>query len=283
MESPSGSPAGRKSSQGSGSRPWTVMGILNVTPDSFHDGGRYLNYVLAVTRAREMAAAGAGIIDVGGESTRPGAQPVAAEEELKRVTPVIEALSADPGIPISIDTSKASVARAALEAGATMINDVTALRGDPEMATVAAAAACPICLMHMQGEPRTMQENPQYDDVVADIIQFFKERVDFAVSRGIKRENIILDPGIGFGKTLGHNLEILRRLDELGALGLPLLIGVSRKRFIGMIMNDEETGQRLPGTIAANLMAFERGASIFRVHDVAENFQALKVAAAIAG
>jgi dihydropteroate synthase len=257
------------------------MGILNVTPDSFHDGGRYLNYAIAVTRAREMAAAGAGIIDVGGESTRPGAQPVAADEELKRVIPVIEALAVDPGIPVSIDTSKADVAHAALKAGAAMINDVTALRGDVNMATVAADASCPICLMHMQGEPRTMQQDPQYDEVVADLISFFQERIDFAVGQGIRRENIILDPGIGFGKTLEHNLEILRRLNEFNALGLPLLIGVSRKRFIGMIMDDEDSSQRLPGTIAANLVAFGKGAVIFRVHDVAENFQALKVAAAV--
>ncbi|MDO8737005.1 MAG: dihydropteroate synthase [Thermoleophilia bacterium] len=261
--------------------PWTVMGILNVTPDSFHDGGRYLNYVLAVTRAREMAAAGAGIIDVGGESTRPGAQPVAAEEELKRVIPVIEALAAHPGIPVSIDTSKAAVARAALKAGASMINDVTALRGDSGMAAVAAEASCPICLMHMLGEPRTMQDDPQYGDVIADITAFFLERIDFAVSQGIKRENIIIDPGIGFGKTLVHNLEILRRLDDFGSIGLPLLIGVSRKRFIGMIMGDEGTSERLPGTIAANLMAFEKGARIFRVHDVAENHQALMVVEAL--
>lgn len=264
-------------------QPWTVMGILNVTPDSFHDGGRYLNYALAVTRAREMAAAGAGIIDVGGESTRPGAEPVAAEEELKRVIPVIQALASDPGIPVSIDTSKATVAIAALEAGATMVNDVTAMRGDDGMAAAVAAAGCPICLMHMLGEPRTMQENPQYDDVVADIIRFFRERIDLAVSQGIKLENIILDPGIGFGKSLAHNLEILHRLEEFGTLGLPLLIGVSRKRFIGMIMDDDKTGQRLPGTIAANVVAFGKGAVIFRVHDVAENFQALKVAAAITG
>lgn len=257
------------------------MGILNVTPDSFHDGGRYLNYALAVTRAREMAAAGAGIIDVGGESTRPGAEPVTAGEELKRVIPVIQALVVDPGSPVSIDTSKAVVARAALEAGAAMVNDVTALRGDAGMAAVVAEAGCPVCLMHMQGEPRTMQEDPQYDDVIADISGFFLERIDFAVSRGINRDNIILDPGIGFGKTLAHNLEILRRLDEFSALGLPLIIGVSRKRFIGMIMGDDGTVARLPGTIAANLLAFGRGARIFRVHDVAENYQALKVAEAL--
>lgn len=264
-----------------GREPWLVMGILNVTPDSFHDGGRYLNYALAVTRAREMAAAGAGIIDVGGESTRPGAEPVTAEEELKRVIPVIQALVVDPGSPVSIDTSKAVVARAALEAGAAMVNDITALRGDAGMAAVVAEARRPVCLMHMQGEPRTMQEDPQYDDVIADITSFFLERIDFAESQGINRDNIILDPGIGFGKTLAHNLEILRRLDEFSAIGLPLIIGVSRKRFIGMIMGDDRTVARLPGTIAANLLAFGRGARIFRVHDVEENYQALKVAEAL--
>jgi len=266
-----------------GQKPWLVMGILNVTPDSFHDGGRYLNYVMAVTRAREMAAAGAGIIDVGGESTRPGAEPVPAKEELKRVVPVIEALATDPGLPsVSIDTSKAEVARAALKAGAAMVNDVTALRGDPDMAAVVAEAGCPVCLMHMQGEPRTMQDDPRYGDVIEDISGFFRERIDYAVSQGIERGNIILDPGIGFGKTLAHNLEILRRLDEFNAIGAPLLIGVSRKRFIGMIMGDEDSRERLPGTIAANLVALEKGARIFRVHDVAENHQALKVASAIA-
>ncbi len=260
---------------------WLVMGILNVTPDSFHDGGRYLDAGTAVARAREIAAAGAGIIDVGGESTRPGAEPVSVDDELKRVIPVIEAIAADPGVRVSVDTSKAEVATAALRAGAAMINDVTALAGDPGMADVAAAAGCPVCLMHMQGEPRTMQADPQYNDVIADISGFFKERIGFAESSGIRRENLILDPGIGFGKTLEHNLEILRRLDEFGALGLPLLIGVSRKRFIGIILDDDGTGGRLPGTIAANLAAFGHGARIFRVHDVAENYQALKVAAAI--
>jgi dihydropteroate synthase len=263
------------------SEQWLVMGILNVTPDSFHDGGRYLSTDTAVARAREMVSSGADIIDIGGESTRPGAAHVSVDEEMERVIQVIKEITADPVVPISIDTSKAAVARAALQAGAGMVNDVTALRGDPGMAKVAAEAGCPVCLMHMLGEPRTMQENPQYQDVIGDIIEFFKERIGFAVSQGIRRENLILDPGIGFGKTLEHNLEILRRLEELGSLGLPLLIGVSRKRFIGMIMDDDGTGGRLPGTIAANLTAFRKGARIFRVHDVAENYQALKVAAAI--
>jgi dihydropteroate synthase len=265
---------------------WTVMGILNATPDSFHDGGRRLQPEMAIQWVMEMARAGAGIIDVGGESTRPGADPVDVAEELKRVIPVIEAAGpelAKSSVEISIDTSKAEVARQALSAGAGMINDVTALRGDPEMAAVAAAAGCPVCLMHMLGEPRTMQQNPVYDDVVLDIKEFFRERIDFAVQEGIKEENIILDPGIGFGKTLDHNLEILRRLDEFLELGRPLMIGLSRKRFIGIVTGQEDTEGRLPGTIAANVAAYEKGARIFRVHDVAENYQALQVAAAIGG
>jgi len=259
------------------------MGILNVTPDSFHDGGRYPSAQAAVERAKEMAAAGAGIIDVGGESTRPGADPVSVEEELKRVIPVIEAVAPALDAIISIDTSKAAVAEAALAAGAGMINDVTALRADPRMAEVAARAACPLCLMHMLGEPRTMQEDPQYEDVITDIKDFFRERIDFALAAGIKKENLILDPGIGFGKTLEHNLTIIRRLDELTDLGLPLLIGASRKRFVGAITGEEDTEKRLAGTIAVNVYAYAGGARIFRVHDVAENAQALKVAAAITG
>lgn len=264
-----------------GKAPWLVMGILNVTPDSFHDGGRYLKPETAIARAREMAAAGAGIIDVGGESTRPGSEPATLKEELRRVIPVIEAIAPELQVPVSIDTSKAEVAGAALAAGARMINDVTALRGDPEMAAVAAAAGCPVCLMHMLGEPRTMQENPVYEDVVHDIKEFFRERIKYALEHGIRRENLLLDPGIGFGKTLAHNLTMLSRLDEFAELGLPLLIGVSRKRFIGMVSGEKDTEARLAGTIAANVMALERGARIFRVHDVAENVQALKVAAAI--
>ncbi|MHB0867636.1 MAG: dihydropteroate synthase [Thermoleophilia bacterium] len=257
------------------------MGILNVTPDSFHDGGRYLDPEAAAARAREMAAAGAGVIDVGGESTRPGSQAVSGAEESRRVVPVIEAVAASVDIPISIDTSKAAVAREAMAAGATMINDVTALRGDPDMAAVAAAAGCPVCLMHMLGEPRTMQADPRYEDVVADINRFFSERVDFATGRGIARENLILDPGIGFGKTLAHNLTIIRRLDEFSALGLPLMVGASRKRFIGTITSQDDTQARLPGTIATSVIAFQNGARIFRVHDVAANYQALQVAEAI--
>ena len=262
---------------------WLVMGILNVTPDSFHDGGRYFRQDAAVSHAREMAAAGAGVIDVGGESTRPGSKPVAAEEELNRVIPVIETIAPEVGVPVSIDTSKAEVASQALKAGAKMINDVTALRGDPDMAGVAAAAGCPVCLMHMLGEPRTMQENPHYEDVIGDIASFLGERVEFAVSQGIKRENLIIDPGIGFGKTLEHNLEILRRLDEFLNLGLPLMIGASSKGFIGKVTGEVDTKKRLAGTLATTIVAFEKGARIFRVHDVAENYQALKLTEAIYG
>ncbi|MHB1362031.1 MAG: dihydropteroate synthase [Thermoleophilia bacterium] len=260
---------------------WSVMGILNVTPDSFHDQGRYGQFYAAVERARQMAAEGAAIIDVGGESTRPGSGPVTLEDELGRVIPVIEAVIPEIDVPVSIDTSKAEVARAGLAAGARIINDVTALRGDAEMASVAAEAGCPVCLMHMLGEPRTMQLEPHYEDVVNDIKKFFGERIDYAVSQGIQRQSLVLDPGIGFGKTLEHNLEIIRRLGEFLELGLPLMIGASRKRFIGMVTGEEDTEDRLPGTLAATVMAFVNGAGVFRVHDVAENVQALKVAAAI--
>ncbi|MCL6106235.1 MAG: dihydropteroate synthase [Actinobacteria bacterium] len=264
-----------------GAADWLVMGILNVTPDSFHDGGRFASLPAATAQARAMAAAGAGIIDIGGESTRPGAAAVDVDDELKRVIPVIEAVAAELELPVSIDTSKARVAAKALKAGAVMINDVTALKGDPRMAAVAAEAACPVCLMHMLGEPRTMQDNPHYEDVVAQIAEFFQERISFAVSQGIKRENIILDPGIGFGKAVEHNLAILGNLSEFAALGLPLMIGVSRKRFVGAVTGEDDTAGRLPGTIAANVLARAGGAGIFRVHDVAENVQALEIAEAI--
>ena len=264
----------------SGREPWVIMGILNVTPDSFHDGGRYLGADAAIERAREMAAAGAGIIDVGGESTRPGAGRVTVDVELRRVIPVIEAIAGDTDIPVSIDTSKSEVAAAALAAGAAMINDITALRGDSGMAAVAAGAGCPVCLMHMQGDPASMQENPGYDDVVGEISAFFRERIEWAVTEGVRRENIILDPGIGFGKKLEHNLAIIREFERFLELGQPLMIGVSRKSFIGMIMDGAGTEDRLPGTLAMNVMAYHSGARIFRVHDVAENFQAIRVAAA---
>lgn len=268
--------------QALGRRSWLVMGVLNVTPDSFHDGGLFYSTEAAVERALDMAGEGAGIIDVGGESTRPGAAPVNGEEELSRVIPVIERLVAELEIPVSVDTYKAEVARAALDAGAVMINDVTALTGDEAMPAVAAEYACPVCLMHMQGSPRNMQQRPSYEDVVAELVDFFHRRVEAARAQGIERDNILIDPGIGFGKTLKHNLTLLNRLDAFLSLGRPLLIGASRKSFIGMVMDDMEK-DRLAGTITANVRAFCKGASVFRVHDVAAHVQALEVAAAIAG
>ena len=254
-----------------------VMGVLNVTPDSFSDGGAFLAPGAAVEHAREMAAAGADLIDVGGESTRPGAEPVSAEEELRRVTPVIEALGSR--IPVSIDTSKALVAEAALRAGAAFVNDVTALRGDADMATVVAGSGADVCLMHMLGEPRTMQDDPRYDDVVADVAAFLEERLAFAVGQGIPEDRVWLDPGIGFGKTLQHNLALLRRLDEIVALGRPVVVGVSRKSFLGKLTG-KGGADRVAGTVAANVLAYERGAHMFRVHDVGPTRDALAVVGA---
>jgi dihydropteroate synthase len=259
-----------------------VMGVLNVTPDSFSDGGAFLDPASAVAHARRMAAEGADLIDVGGESTRPGAPPVPAEEELRRVMPVIERLAGQGGVPLSIDTSKAVVARAATDAGAVLVNDVTALRADPGMATVVAESGADLCLLHMRGEPRTMQDDPRYEDVVSEVAAFLEERLGFAVAAGIPEERVWLDPGIGFGKTLEHNLELLRRLDEIGALGRPVVVGVSRKRFLGALTGREEQ-DRTAGGVAANVLAFERGAHMFRVHDVSETRDALTVAAATVG
>ncbi len=259
-------------------RPPVVMGVVNVTPDSFSDGGRYLAAGDAIAHGHELVAQGAGILDVGGESTRPGAEPVGAQEELRRVAPVLEGL-ADAGARLSIDTTKARVARAALAAGADVVNDVSALRFDPGLAGVVAAADCDVCLMHMLGEPRTMQQNPRYDDVVADVKAFLEERLAFAVAEGIAEERVWLDPGIGFGKTAAHNLELLRRLDELVAVGRPVVVGTSRKSFLGRITG-REVGERVAGTIATSVLALERGAAIFRVHDVAAVVDALAVAAA---
>jgi dihydropteroate synthase len=286
------------------------MGIVNVTPDSFSDGGLFLDTDAAVTHALALVAEGADILDVGGESTRPGAEPVAAQDELRRVVPVIERVAAEVGVGegmgadgvldggvdggrgagevwISIDTSKAEVARAALDAGASIVNDVSALRTDPEMAGVIAEAGCDCVLMHMLGEPRTMQSEPRYRDVVDDVRAFLCERMTHAVRAGIREDRIMLDPGIGFGKTVAHNLELLRRLDELSVLGRPLVIGTSRKSFLGKIQavaagasEPIDTAGRLPGTIATNVLAFERGARVFRVHDVAPVRGALAVAAA---
>jgi len=254
------------------------MGVINVTPDSFSDGGEWLGATAAVEHGRALVADGAAILDVGGESTRPGAGPVDEAEELARVVPVLEAL-AGVEARLSIDTSKAAVAAAALDAGAAIVNDVTALRGDPEMAPLIAQRGCDCCLMHMLGEPRTMQSDPRYDDVVADVKAFLKQRLEFAVAQGIAEERIWLDPGIGFGKAVDHNLELLRRLDELVALGRPIVIGTSRKSFLGRITG-RDAHERVPGTIAANVLALARGASIFRVHDVPEARDALAVAAA---
>jgi dihydropteroate synthase len=256
------------------------MGILNVTPDSFSDGGRFFEHSAAIAHGLELAAEGAELVDVGGESTRPGARPVPAGEELRRVIPVIEGLrAAGLGAQISIDTSKLGVARAALDAGASYVNDVTAFRSEPGLARLVAERDADCCLMHMLGEPRTMQRSPHYDDVVGEVRAFLEQRVEFALAAGVRRERIMLDPGIGFGKTVEHNLELLRRLDELAGLGFPIVIGTSRKSFLGRITERPEL-ERLAGTIASCVMAFERGASVFRVHDVGAVGDALAVAAA---
>jgi dihydropteroate synthase len=264
------------------------MGIVNVTPDSFSDGGRFLEADAAIEHGLGLIAAGADIVDVGGESTRPGAEPVSAQEELRRVLPVIEGIAAAAtGAQVSIDTSKAPVAAAALEAGATLVNDVSALRADPQMAGLVADSGAECCLMHMLGEPRTMQEDPRYEDVVDAVKAFLEERLAFAVREGVSERRVLLDPGIGFGKTVEHNLQLLRRLDELTTLGPPILIGTSRKSFLGRIPAgaDEPLGvdDRLPGTLASNVLAYERGARMFRVHDIAPVRQALAVAAATLG
>jgi len=267
------------------------MGIVNVTPDSFSDGGLYLEATAAVAHAERLVREGADIVDVGGESTRPGAEPVSAQEELRRVLPVVEGIAAVAEVPagpqISIDTSKASVASAALRAGASLVNDVSALRADPDMAGVVAAAGAECCLMHMLGEPRTMQRDPRYSDVVDEVMAFLSERLEHAVGEGIREELIMLDPGIGFGKTVAHNLELLDRLDELTALGRPLVVGTSRKSFLARIIagpegsaSEDGLAERLSGTIATNVLALERGARVFRVHDVAPVRDALTVAAA---
>ena len=254
------------------------MGIVNVTPDSFSDGGLFLDADAAVEHGRELAGEGAEVLDVGGESTRPGADPVPLREELDRVLPVISGLAGTA--TISIDTTKARVAREALEAGASVVNDVSAFRFDPEMARVVAESGARCCLMHMLGEPRTMQHDPRYDDVVDVVKAFLEERLRFAVSAGVPEERVWLDPGIGFGKTVEHNLALLRRLDELVAIGRPVVVGTSRKSFLGRLAGGRDEASRLPGTIAANVIALERGASVFRVHDVAQNRDALQVAAA---
>jgi len=257
-----------------------IMGVVNVTPDSFSDGGHYLDAAAAIAHGLELEAEGAVMLDVGGESTRPGAAPVAEPEELRRVIPVIEGLIAGgSNAQISIDTSKATVAARALASGATFVNDVTAFRGDPEIADVVAEAKADCCLMHMLGTPRTMQLDPHYDDVVGEVKAFLEERMSFAIDHGIDEQRILLDPGIGFGKTVEHNLELLRRLGELVELGPPVVIGTSRKSFLGKITG-REVDDRLAATVATNVLAYERGARVFRVHDVAPVNDALILTAA---
>jgi len=256
------------------------MGVVNVTPDSFSDGGVNFDAGDAVATARRMPAEGAAIVDVGGESTRPGSEGVTLDEELRRVVPVLEAIAGE--VPVSIDTAKAEVARRAIELGAELVNDVTALRADPDMAEVVESSGAYLCLMHMQGEPRTMQESPTYDDVAAEVASFLEERLRFAVDAGISEDRICLDPGFGFGKTVEQNFELLGRLSEIVSLGRPVLVGLSRKRSLGRILGDPEaTTGPLSASLAAAVEAYERGAAIFRVHDVREHVEALTVAAAV--
>ncbi len=258
------------------------MGILNVTPDSFSDGGDFINPEKAAAHATTMLDNGARIIDIGGESTRPGSDPVTPEEEKRRVLPVIKAiLAARSETIISIDTYRAATAEAALDAGAALVNDVSALRGDPRMIDVVAEARCPVVLMHMLGTPKTMQEKPSYKDVVREVRDFLVERSGAAVASGIEPGNIILDPGIGFGKTLAHNLALLRDLDSITNLGFPVLVGASRKNFLGKLTGAEEAKDRVAATVATTVMSYERGAKIFRVHDVRATADALAVAVAV--
>jgi dihydropteroate synthase len=257
-----------------------VMGIVNVTPDSFSDGGVHLDPEVAAAAARRMVEDGAAIVDVGGESTRPGSAGVSAAEELGRIVPVLERLE---GVPVSIDTAKSEVARRALALGAELVNDVTALRGDPELAEVVAEAGAYLCLMHMQGEPRTMQDDPRYEAVADEVASFLEARLAFAVSAGIAEDRICLDPGIGFGKTQAQNFELVRRLDVLLALGRPVLVGLSRKSSLGRLFSADARTGSLAASLGAAVAAFERGASIFRVHDVREHVEALTAAGAVCG
>jgi dihydropteroate synthase len=260
----------------------SVMGVVNVTPDSFSDGGVNFDPERAAETARRMLDDGAAVVDIGGESTRPGAGPVSADEELRRVVHVLERLEAQ--VPVSIDTSKAEVASRALELGAELVNDVTSLRGDPGLAGVVADRGAYLCLMHMLGEPRTMQRDPRYDDVVAEVKRFLEERLAAAVEAGIAEDRICLDPGIGFGKTVEHNFELVRRLDELAALGRPILVGFSRKSSLGKLLGDPEaTTGTTAASVGAAVAAYERGATILRVHDVRDHVEALTAAAAVLG
>jgi dihydropteroate synthase len=254
----------------------SVMGVVNVTPDSFSDGGRFvgpqgvLHTDRAVAHGLELVAAGADVLDVGGESTRPGAEPVGVAEELRRVIPVVEALAADSGVPVSIDTSKAAVAEAALRAGATMVNDVTAGLGDPELLEVVAAADAGLVLMHMKGEPRTMQRAPHYDDVTIEVVAYLAVRLDAARAAGVRGDALLADPGIGFGKNLSHNLELLARLSEVRSrVGVPLVVGASRKSFLGTLTGQPTASERDDATLATTVWSFTHGARVVRVHDVA--------------
>jgi dihydropteroate synthase len=259
-----------------------VMGIVNVTPDSFSDGGKFIDLDAAVAKGLELIRQGADILDIGGESTRPGALPVPLDEELRRVMPVIQTLAKQTAVPLSVDTSKAQVARACLSAGALVINDVTAMTGDPAMAHVVRDSKAGVVLMHMQGTPATMQQDPRYEDPVDEIGQFFEERLSFAKSVGIQPEQIVLDPGIGFGKTSDHNLEILARLGEFQRFGRPVCLGVSRKGFVGRLLNNRTVERRLAGSLAAICHALtHRAVQIVRVHDVEETRDAVNVIAAI--
>src|SRR3954451_11749009 len=258
--------------------PYAIMGVVNVTPDSFSDGGALPDAAAAIAHARRLIHEGADIVDVGGESTRPGAEPVPVERELERVLPVIEG-AAGHGAQVSVDTMKLAVAEAAADAGATYVNDVTAFRHDPDLAGLVADRNLDCCLMHMLGEPRTMQADPRYDDVVSEVKAFLEERMAFAVAAGVPEERIQLDPGIGFGKTIEHNLELVRRIDEIAALGRPIVVGTSRKSFIGKLTGRDVT-ERVNGTVATCVLAWERGARVFRVHDVAAVADALTVTAA---
>jgi dihydropteroate synthase len=257
-----------------------VMGIVNVTPDSFSDGGQFFAADAALEQALTLVREGASIVDIGGESTRPGSELVTLDEELRRVLPVVEALAGSVGVPISVDTMKAEVGRRALAAGAALLNDVSALRFDDEMVDVVAESGCPVCLMHMQGMPKTMQEDPRYEDVVDEVLAFLEERMAFALARGVREEQIMVDPGIGFGKTVAHNLALLDGLGRFSTLGRPVLLGASRKRFLGSILGAEPSGRTI-GTVATTVIGFLAGAHVFRVHDVRPNFEALRVALAV--
>jgi len=257
-----------------------IMGVVNVTPDSFSDGGRFLAAEDALTQALALVREGAAIVDIGGESTRPGSEPLPAAEELERVLPVIEALADRVGVPVSVDTTKAEVARSALAAGASLINDVSALRSDAGMIEVVAEAGCPVCLMHMKGQPKTMQDDPHYDNVVDEVLRFLEERMAFALANGLREDQLMVDPGIGFGKTVEHNLALLRDLHRFTVLGRPVVLGASRKRFLGAILG-AEPGARTIGTVTTTVVGLLAGVHVFRVHDVKPNFEALRVGQAV--